>query len=228
MSTFLSLAQDLRLEAGISSDGPSAVLNQTGEMKRVVSWITKAYELVQDAHTNWDFLRADFSFPTVIGVNAYTPASVTPALTEHASWKMDTFKCYLTSLGTVDERWLTYVPWDVWRDTFGFSANRTVPGRPTHFTVKPDKSLVTFPIADAIYTIAGEYWMRAQVMAADTDQPLFPPRYHSVVTWRGLMLYGAYEGAPEAYAHGDNEFKRVMGELETDQLPPITTAGALA
>jgi len=33
---FLQLAQRVRQEAGISGDGPVSVVNQTGEMKRVV------------------------------------------------------------------------------------------------------------------------------------------------------------------------------------------------
>jgi hypothetical protein len=102
MTTKLALCALLCTEAGISTP-PPAVTGQTGELARVVGWIDTAYEQIQNAHDNWDFLRQDFSFPTIIGENTYTPASVTPALTDMREWIVGTFRSYLTSVGIDDE-----------------------------------------------------------------------------------------------------------------------------
>lgn len=228
MTTKLQLCADLCREAGISTP-PAAVTGQVGEALRVVSWIDAAYEQIQNKHDNWDFLRQDFSFPTVIGVSTYTPASVTPALTELREWITTTFRCYLTVTGLVDEQWMEFVPWPKFRDHYLFSANRMVTGRPFRFSIRPrDKAIITWPIAAALYTIEGEYFQRAQTMDGPSEEPNFPPRFHSAVSWLGLKFYGAYEEAPAVYAHAEHEHGRVMSDLETDQLPEIGTAGAMA
>jgi hypothetical protein len=226
---FLDLAQDLRQETGITgNDGtPVSCQNQAGEMKRVVDWITKANEKVQNKHENWDFLRDDFTFPTLIGQNTYLPTGV--SLTTLNRWKIDTLRCYLTAAGTSDEMRMYFVDYDDFRDLYLFSANRTVPGRPVKFTVRPkDKAIITWPSADQPYTISGEYWKSAQAMTKDADVPAFPSQFHRILVFRGMMFYGAFEAAPEVYAAGESEFNRLMGELEADQLPPIGTAGAMA
>lgn len=226
MSTFLELCQDLAEEAGIS-DGttPTAVTGQTGELKRVVGWIARAYREVQRKRPRWNFLRNDFSFPTVVGTSNYA-SSV--ASTEHQRWKLDTFRCYLTATGVVDEQDLVYIPWDEYRVTYLYGANRNVSGRPMRFTVKPDESIELWPKPDAIYTITGEHWWKAQVMSADDDEPLFPDDFHEILMWRGLMYYAAYEEAAAPFAEGQSEFGRIFAKLEADQLPPIETAPPLA
>ena len=140
----------------------------------------------------------------------------------------DTLRCYLTATGTNDEQWMSFMPWTLYRDRYLFAANRNVSGRPTIFSVRPrDFALFTFPKPDQLYTIQGEYFQRAQVMAADTDQPVFPAKFHSAISWLGLRFYAAYEAASEVYAHADNEYKLAMGRLESDQLPEITLGEAM-
>lgn len=226
MTTKLVLCADLCREAGISTP-PAAVTNQVGESARVVAWVDDAYKEIQNKHPNWDFLRQDFSFPTIIGENTYTPAAV--SLPELREWIVGTFRSYLTATGTNDEQWMQFVEWPKFRDRYLFSANRNVSGRPVQFTIRPrDKAVITFPKCEAIYTITGEYFMRAQTFASATAEPIFPDRFHAAVSWLGVRKYGAYEGAAEIYAHGDYNYGLVMTELETDQLPPITTGQAMA
>ena len=47
---FLSLCQRLRSEARIPGTGPSSVTGQTGELAKIVEWITTAYEDIQANH----------------------------------------------------------------------------------------------------------------------------------------------------------------------------------
>jgi hypothetical protein len=226
MSTFLELCQDLREQAGISGSGPTAVTGQTGEMLRVVNWINKAYQKIQNMDTNWNFLRADFSFQTIASTSTYTTTAVN--LTDHGSWKVDSLRCYLTSAGATDEQWLVYYPWEEFRDIYQFGGLRTSSGRPISFSVKPDQSLIFYPVPDAVYTVVGEYFKKPQEMAANSDEPLIPSQYQDVIMWRALMYYATYESAPELYAEGQAEYRRLMAEMRVRELPPMSMGGPLA
>jgi hypothetical protein len=225
VSTRLQLCQRLRQEAGISGTGPATTIGQPGEMGRVVDWIDTAYEEIQDKHPDWEFLRNDFTFQTIASTSEYLPSAV--ALPEHASWKQDSFRAYLTSTGTNDEMWLNYYPWDTFRDAFMFGSNRSTPGKPTEFSVRPNKAVVLWPVPALIYTIGGEYYKRPQVMSANADEPLFPREFHMAIVWKALMYYGTYENAPEAFTTGQSNYDRILRKLEVDQLPSIAMTGTM-
>ena len=225
--TFLEICQRLRQEAGISGTGPTAVTGQSGEMLRVVDWAKSAYENIQNKYPHWEFLRFDFSFPTVAATATYAPTDAGVGLTEHTKWVRDSLRIYLTATGVNDEQWLTCIPWATFRDTRLFGANRSVSGRPTEFAVRPNQSIVLWPTPDAVYTVVGEYFKRPQVMSADADEPVFPREFHMAIAWRALVLYGGFESASEAYSRAVIEYNEIMAKLEIDQLPGISVGGTL-
>jgi hypothetical protein len=221
---FLQICQRARQEASISGTGPSTVVSQTGELGKLIAWVLTAYQDIQDKHTSWNFLRFDFEFPTIATSSTYLPSAV--SLAEHARWKDDSLRIYLTSGGVSGQRRLRYRDWDWFRDYRQIGAIQT--GQPIEFSIRPDKSLVFWPTPDAIYTVTGEYWMRAQTMSANSDEPLIPAQFHMAMVWKALMYYAADQGAAEVYTSAQTEFTRLMGKLETDQLPRIRLGGALA
>jgi hypothetical protein len=222
--SFLTLAQDLRREGSGVGTGPSSVENQVGEYGRIVEWINAAYRAIQRVHATWDFLRFEFTFPTVASTGNYTKATIaatTAGVSELGMWKDDTFRCYLTATGITDQQPLTYVPWDQFRECYTLGSLSTQEGRPMIFTVKADKSVTFWPIPSAIYTITGEYYKRPQSMAADADEPLIPAQYDEAIVWRALMIWGTDEAAPEKYAKGKEEYTRVMAAMELNLLPEM-------
>ncbi len=223
--TKLELCQRLRQEAGISGTGPAATTGQTGEMLRVVTWVDDAYRDVQNLHQMWEFLRSDFSFPTVASTQTYTRAAAN--LADLKRWKLDSMRVYLTSTGVTDEQRIDFVPWADFRDVYLYAANRSNTGRPVKFTVKPDKSLMFWPTPDAIYTVVGEYWKLADVLADNSDEPLFDEDFHMVIVWHAIRYYGAFEAAPEKFSFGMSEYERLMSQLCTDQLPQMSMGCSL-
>jgi hypothetical protein len=213
----------LRQEAGLSGTGPTTVTGQTGEMKRIVDWISAAYEDIQNLHTTWRFLRNDFSFSTIDGTQDYTPTSV--SLTSFGSWIKRDIRIYSAE---ADETFLTYYPWELFREAFFFGSHRSQEGRPTVITVRPNNTLTLWQIPDAVYTVNGEYYKTADVLSGDSDPPLIPDRFQMIVAWKALMYYGAYAGADEKYAHGSNEYKKILTGLEFDQLEDTTYGEPLA
>lgn len=220
---FLSLCQRLRQEAGLSGTGPASVLSQTGEMLRIVGWISAAYEDIQNLHATWRFLRNDFSFPTIVDNQDYLPTAV--ALNEFASWIKNDMRIYSVA---ADESALEYYPWEMFRQAFFFGSQRTTKGRPTVVTVKPNNALAFFQVPDAVYTVTGEYYKSAQVMTDNVSVPVIPTRYQMIIVWKALTYYGAFAAADEKYAHGNNEYKKLIAQLEMAELEDMTFGEPLA
>ena len=231
---YLQIGQRLAKEADISgaSNGtlPATMAGQAGEMLSVVQWVNDAYEQIQNLNNgNWLFLRFDFTFNTTNAKSNYTSSDA--GLSEFDDWKNETtddrLRTYLTTDGNTKEQWMTFVPWEKFRVTYGFGANRATTGRPIFYTFKPDKSVTFYPIPDDTYTIVGEYFKRAQLMVADADAPLFPRYYHMTIVWYALMNYAGFNTASATYAHAKNRYDELMNGLQGDQLAAIGIAGSL-
>jgi hypothetical protein len=220
---YLALCKRLRSEAGLSGTGPATVVDQTGEMLRVVNWIAEAYEFIQNAYSTWRFLRTDFSFSTTASKQGYTPAEA--SITDHADWIEESIRLYSS---ITDEQFLYYLPWTDFRDVYMFGSHRTQEQRPSIVSIKPDNTLMLWQIPNAIYTCVGEYYTVPDVLAGDSGTPNFPERFHMAIVWKALMLYGAYAAADEKYAHGDNEFSTLLRQLSFDQLEKATYGAPLA
>jgi len=218
---YLQLSQRLRQEAAISGTGPTSVLNQVGEMKEVVDWANSAYEDIQNLHTNWRFMQTEFSFPLISGTDTYTPAAA--GLTTLGEWLTDDTRVYLTQS---DENPMQYEPWKLFREVRDIGAVQS--GRPTHFSIKPNNSIVFWPNPDAVYTCTGEYMLKPATMTADTDEPIFPSQFHMLVVWRALLFQAALLEAPARYAHGQAEYKRLIKAMEFSQVSKFTYGRPLA
>ena len=215
----LQLVQRFCREAGISFSGPSTTIAQTGQFRQAVDWIDAAYEDIQFLHENWNFLREDFTFST---------SDAVLAIPELGSWKGDSFRCYQTSLGVVDEQELCYIPWDAFRDAYLYGSSRTETGRPTVVSVKPDKSLSLWPTAVEVYTVVCEYYMKPQTLDADADTPIFPDAFHMAIVWKALSYYGIHASEPDKDLAGQREFKRLIPKLEFRELPKWQWGAPLA
>jgi len=224
----LDLCRRLRREAGISGSDttPVTTVNQTGDMLKVVEAIDTAYELIQNLHSNWLFLRNEFSFQSIANTQAYTTTAL--GLTEFGDWRKEGgVSCYLTSAGAGGEQWLGYQEWDDFRDYYNFGTRRTLTDQPIHFSIMPNKALALGPTPNDIYTVSGEYFKRAQAMTANSDEPLIPAKYHMIIMWRGLMLMAQSNNAIERYDKGEKNYKSMLRGLRSDQLPEISLAGTL-
>lgn len=221
--TYLELVQRLHTEAGLQGTAPSAVAAQTGMAARLVNWIQDAYADIQGIHETWLFRIADFSFSTTAAKQNYTSteAGITSGF---ANWKYNPDPNTLSGIrlysAVADEQDLEYVPWEDFRAIYKFGSSRTQSGCPTIFTIKPNMSLDLWPIPDAVYTVNGEYVKAVDVLVTNTpDSPVFLSDFHLIILWKALMYYGAFEGAPEAYAHGQQEYNKLIGKMELRELP---------
>lgn len=225
---FLELCQELRSEAGIAGSGPVSTVAQTGELLKVVNYVKKAYRDIQDRRQDWDFLRDSFSFTTTVDKGEYSKseANVSDLRNWHLSLK-NPFRCSLTSAGYADETFLVNKSWDVFQRVYLLGANRDAKGKPLYYAIKPDKSIIFWPVPDNVYTISGEYFKVAQTFSGDLSVPVFND-HHMAIVYEALKRYAAYESEAALYTEAVRERNRLVTKLEADYAPRPYTGGPIA
>ena len=205
---FLQIAQLVRQECGIGGSGtPASVVDQTGEMKRVIDWVIQADLYVQALNQDWKFLWKEFSIPTVIGQAAYSKPS------DFDEWdKMSFWLDYTTD----DNTPLNYVDYLEWRQRLRAGVKENEP--PTRIVIKPDDSLVLDSPPDKIYTLTADYYRKPIALAANDDEPPYPSRYHRIIVARAKRMYAVYEDAPEILTDAEDEYKNLLMRLESSQI----------
>ncbi len=252
---FLQLCQRAVVECGA---GGGTVLtttaDQIGSLGRIVNWVGDAWNDVQTEHDDWDWMRSSnilgqgVSFQTVAGQASY-PLGINPDFSgdftsdftagngatvgispdSFGKWDRDTFRCFTTTTGFINEIFLDDVPFDTWRNSYMYGAMRMVQTRPVAIAVGPDQSLNLGPPPNGLYTITGDYWVAPSVMVNDTDVPVgLPTRFHMLIVYIAMLKYSQYEAAAEVQARAVREINKNMGALEALRLPQISFAGALA
>ena len=228
---YLQLCQRMRQECGISGTGPSTVVSQTGNLKRIVDWVNTAWIDIQTSHQDWDWMRASASFPTVSGQAIYElgtgTGTVGIAAANFGKWDRDTFRNYDTSVGTNSEVFMGFIQYDTWRDSYFYGAQRLTTTRPIDMSITPSKGIALGPPPTAGYTITGDYFYAPLDMTADADVPALPAQFQIAIVYRAMMSYGAYEAAPEVYQRGELEFGKLMRRMTADRIPETIWGGAL-
>lgn len=224
---FLELAQRLRRRCRVSGTGPVSVLNQNEEYSRLIDWIQEAWRSIQETREDWQWMRATVSFPVVSGKALYSPMDM--GLTDWGNWTRDTWRCYNTAAGMRGEVFMSYLDYGVWRDTYQYGAIRDTLTQPMVMTITPDKSIGLGPTPADGYTVYGDYYRSPSALPlANDSMPSMPERYHMLIVYRAMMYYGMSEAAPEVFQEGNNEFDKMMRQMQINQMPQIYGAPALA
>jgi hypothetical protein len=235
VSTFLELCRETAQESGtISGESqPPAVTGQTGRLADIVRWVRDGWNEIQNARASWKWMRAEFEEQITSAASRYD-AVTDFGMDRFAEWIVfdengnTTVTMFKTSLGATDERFLVYVPWDEFYGTFLLGTNRTRVDRPSRFTVDPQGQLTFWPTPDATYTVRGLYRKSPQVLAANTDIPEMPARFHKLIVYTALLKLGQYDEALNQYPLWLIECRRRQSELERDQMPGVSLPGPLA
>lgn len=228
--TFLELVKELCDECGISATGPSTVLNQTGDFKRAVRWITRAWQRIEGLQPDWDWLRTSFSFITVDGQAVYPlgtgAGTVGVTRANFRSWINNSFTYYTTSVGIRSEvPILDFIDYSEWQRFYNIGVLKTTNVPPMQVAIGPNDEIVFSGPTPAGYTITGDYFKKATPMVLDADVPGIPDAdKHVIIVYRAMMFYGAAYSAPEVYQEGETEYKKILSELKIECLPEIEFA----
>jgi hypothetical protein len=234
---FLTLCQRTATDCGVSGV-LTTTAGQIGSLARIVNWVGDAWNELQTAHDDWDWMRAS----GILGSGAsFVPASAqytTPlgtgpgqigvAVDNFGKWDLETFRCFTTATGTLDETFLRCLDFDAWRDGYMLGAMRRVTTRPVAIAIGPDQSLNLGPPPNGLYTITADYFAAPSLMVADTDVPAgLPVRWHLLICYKAMMKYGLYESAADVVQRAQSEWDPMYRQLEARRLPTMGWGGAL-
>lgn len=236
---FLQICQKVSSESGTVSDSQtlSTVVGVTNRNKKIVRWVNDAWRQIQNAHSSWLWMKAEFYGPTVASQQRYAYSgfndlATSAAITRFADWIYSESDCdsgislYDPAIGVADEGILTFRSWD-W-----FYKNRLrgtqTEDKPSEFTIAPDGKLVLSKTPDAVYTIRGRYRKDVQELAADADIPECPARFHDAIVDIALQMLGTHDEAPSQIPLWRMRQSQNFNNLERDQLPRLNLCGPLA
>ncbi|PGH55890.1 hypothetical protein CRT60_21805 [Azospirillum palustre] len=225
MSTFLELCQAVARDSGtVSGAQPVSVSGQSGRLAKIIQFTAEAWTDIQNSRSAWLWMRQEFQAVTIAGTAEYTSAAWN--ITDLAAWIVSdgSVTLYDQAIGPADEREIAPISWGRYRVIYGRGAQ--VQQRPVACSVKPSNgALLLGPVPDGVYVVRGEYRAAPQVLTANTDTPAMPVRFHDAIKWRALQLLAEHDEAPTAMATATANLRRVVGELERDQLPQIAIGG---
>lgn len=220
---FAALVERLRMECAVS--GPEITTVQgtlPREIGRLTKWIITAWEEVQLKHPDWEFLRIASSHSIPQYASLLNPAEYAAGTV--SDWKIDTFRLAASGAGFDESVPISFLDYETWRITDGLDS--TLYARPNSITVRiKDKALFIGPSADVAYELYYDYYRTPQALSADADIPLCPARFHMAIVYRAMQMYGRYEAAPEVLSDGVRNYRRMLAEMENDQLPAVQIPG---
>lgn len=208
---FLQLCQRLRQEVGGSGDGPPTVLNQKGENRLYVEWISQAWQEIQNYRMDWRFHWAELNQSITMG------NSIVSLPADLRTLNSDTLHIQGHSVQVIR-----------WEQMQRLRRQALSTNRPTACSMAPNGQLYLNTIADADYTLLGEYFAIPQVLTENGDIPLMPERFHMLIVYKAMMLYAGYENAPEVFTSGQLHFQQMLADAECDLLPVMEMPGAIA
>lgn len=212
--TFLQLCQRLRQEASVSGAGPTSVIDQRGEMQRLINWTRAAYTEILGKWQNWDFLWRE----TDIAVSAVSATPEMVALPgDFGRVARDSNGAPLVRFGDRD---LVEMPFRDYR-----ASDYPAASTPVDFFLLPYNStagrrlrLAPTPSADGTVYLS-YYAAPSHELVNNGDVPWIPPEHHEVILWRALMMYANYESASELLQQAGTNYGEAMAQLEAAELP---------
>lgn len=231
---FLTLCQMVARESGtVAGTNPTSVTGQSGRLAKIVTWTGESWKQIQNRRPDWDWMADTFTATiNLAGGATYTPEGAW-SLTRFGSWRQDDltsgFKpmsMYLTATGVSDEQPLTQISWRTYRERYTRGTQTT--DRPLEWAISPSKAIVFGPAPDATYTVNGEFFHRANAMAANTDEPELPEQFHELIAWYAVCLLHGHDEAlvnGAAFTHAKTQRDIYLQQLENAELPGITIGG---
>lgn len=213
--TFLELVQRLHSESLRSTAAPTSVTGATDRNTRLFNRVADAWRELQ-GERDWRWMRATTDVALVVGQQTYSAADL--SLTRFRSWRAEDSDYYpgLYIDGQPNTFWPLY--WeqlDRFRQEWIYITN----GNSTPIAWSTDEShrLLLGPAPGIAYKLRAEYWKEPSELAADSDEPDMPSKFHMILVWRALRDVGIADAKPELVALAESNYATMHGQLMLDQ-----------
>lgn len=212
---YLELVQRLHRESGRSTEAPTSVTGANERAARLFDWVADAWRNLQ-AERDWKWMRATLDVALTVGQQTYTGTELGAA--RFGRWRLDdeTYNPYLYISGSTNSLWrLGYYQLDEFRSMYVYRTwgNST----PVGWTFDESNNLLVGPPPALAYKLRQEYWMEPSDLAADTDTPDMPSRFHMLLVWRALQEVAKFDAAPEVLARAEKNHADMKHRLLLDQ-----------
>lgn len=206
--TYLELCQRLVRETGIADSGPTSVVGQTGDLRRVTDWINDAWLSIQSSRPDWLWMW-NYASSTISAGTSVVTLPVTIESLERVR---------------IEDRDLANVRYD----KFAAAYRSVSEGTPTVWTIRPDGKLIVNAIVDVDTDISYEAYYSPTELSGNIDEPGMPSRFHMVIVYKALRDYALFDVAPELERKAVLSYEDLLADLERDQLHSIITPGPIA
>lgn len=226
---FLALVQDLARQSGTLAGGTTiaSVAGVSGRADKLVNWTASAWIDIQNQR-RWNWLRSDFELPVLAVTARYTAASMN--LDRFSAWFQDNryfraMTLYDPDIGQSDEQEIAQISYETWKLRYGRGSHDA--NRPIAWAISPTAEFLLGPTPDKEYTVLGEYWKSAQTLAANTDTPESPERYHKAIVYRAMQLMAESDESVPTLQMADREYTRLFSDMCNDPtcLPQVSVFG---
>lgn len=215
MATYLELAQATRVLCGMQGSGPTSVTDNQGIEEVLVRFVNDAYQDIQNAREEWNFLRASRSFSTSAGQDTYTLSGIfTESSPVFKKYKRDSF---IITDSNGKQIYLKYRDFDRLEAQY---LNEDREDLPTYFSIDPsNNSVVLKPTPNGAYNVNFRYWKGPESLTEAAQVPSLPLPFHNLIVYRATEKMAVYLSAAETYAKYSNEYAKMLGQLMRMEIP---------
>ena len=194
---------------------PLTVVNQAGDLKRLVDSVRDAWLEIQTKNTTWPFLWSGAGSASVVAGAEYTtlPADCVEPV-------QDSFR-YTNADGNISR--VQWIDFDFFRNQ-SISKSGSAPSPPAYVSIAPDQTIALSPVPDADYTLLFDYYKRPTILGADSDTPALDERYQMSIVYLALMKFGEQIGRSDLVQIGSAEYEKYLTQISNDLLPKTTIA----
>lgn len=214
--TFLELCREVISDTGLAGGDPTqleSVLDQEGDLARVVIWVRNGCLQVDNLWKDWNYLW--FEHVISAAANGLETGSQVPTMPAGLAVRQWDRAAFYLDYGSDTPLPLKYLDWRAFRERFRSTPQTGTPGT---ITVRPDNTLMVESIADGDYAFRGEGWKRPTVLTNDDDEPDMPEDYHRIIVCRAKISYADKEDVPEILEGAQAEYTDILDKLQSDQL----------
>jgi len=209
---YLQLCQAVRSRIGMHGSGPSTVVSPTDVEKDIVDAVYDAWIDIQNYRDEWDWMRATESFSLAAGTVNYTKTTVGGPSNRISKFIPDSLWLLKDSKYSF-LRYLDYEHFD------HLHKNDTENVVPYEYSFKPWDGSISITRPDSVYTVYVDYFKTPQKLAANTDTPELPERFHNLIIYLAIEKLGASIASPSQAMEYAQTYAETMGQLMRHQLP---------